>query len=79
MFMELAEAMAKRVVAESDKDELRLTSAFRHCATRPPSVEELERLKAFLEKLRERKIEDDKVWTMLCRALMNLDEAITHP
>lgn len=79
MFMELAEAMAKRVVAESDKDEPRLTSAFRRCATRPPSAEELERLKAFLEKQRERKIDDDKVWSMLCRALMNLDEAITHP
>ena len=79
MFLEAAQAMAKQVMAESESDETRLTHLFRRCVTRPPAAEELELLKSFLAKQRANHLEGEALWTAVCRAVMNLDEAITHP
>ena len=79
MFLEAAQAMAKQVMAESDSDEARLTNLFRRCVTRPPAEEELELLKSFLAKQRATQVEGEALWTAVCRAALNLDEAITHP
>jgi hypothetical protein len=79
MFMEAAKAMAKAVIAESPDDDSRLTNTFRRCLTRPPAAEELTMLKTFLTKQRANKLDGEALWTSVCRAVLNLDEAITHP
>lgn len=79
MFMEAAQAMAKKVVSEAVTDEERLQNIFRRCATRPAAADEMDLLKSFLEKQRNQKIEGEALWTAVCRAALNQDEAITHP
>ncbi|MFN9918125.1 MAG: DUF1553 domain-containing protein, partial [Pirellulaceae bacterium] len=79
MFMEAASAMAKQVLMESATDEERLIDVFRRCLTRPPDADELAMLQRFLEEQRERKLDTETLWTVVSRALMNLDETITHP
>lgn len=79
MFMEAAQAMAKAVIAESPDDDSRLTNTFRRCLTRPPAADELTMLKTFLQKQRDQKLDGEALWTSVCRAVLNLDEAITHP
>ncbi len=79
MFMEAAQAMAKAVIAESPDDDSRLTNTFRRCLTRPPADDELSMLKTFLAKQRAQKLDGEALWTSVCRAVLNLDEAITHP
>ena len=36
-------------------------------------------MKDFLQKQRTKNLEGEPLWTTLCRAALNLDEAITHP
>jgi hypothetical protein len=36
-------------------------------------------LKTFLQKQRTQKLDGEALWTAVCRAVLNLDEAITHP
>ena len=79
MFMEAAQAMAKKVIAESTDDDSRLTKTFRRCLTRPPAADELAMLKTFLQKQRDQKLDGEPLWTSVCRAVLNFDEAITHP
>ncbi|MEI6535256.1 MAG: DUF1553 domain-containing protein, partial [Verrucomicrobiaceae bacterium] len=96
MFMEAAQALARRVVASSENEHDRIVATFRHALTRPPTEDEVTLLKTFVEKQRERlKADpgaaakfagksDDKApeiaaWTALARAILNFDEAITHP
>ncbi|MDB6004490.1 MAG: hypothetical protein JWR15_1477, partial [Prosthecobacter sp.] len=79
MFMEAAQALAKRVIAESQTDDERLQNIFRRVATRPAAPDELAMLKAFLQKQRDKKLEGEALWTDVSRAALNLDEAITHP
>lgn len=79
MFMEAAQAMAKAVIAESPDDDSRLTNTFRRCLTRPPAADEVSMLKTFLAKQRAQKLDGEALWTSVCRAVLNLDEAITHP
>ncbi|HRH94287.1 MAG TPA: PSD1 and planctomycete cytochrome C domain-containing protein [Prosthecobacter sp.] len=79
MFMEAAQAMAKQVIAESIDDDSRLQNIFRRCATRPAAADELGMLKTFLQKQRHQKLDGEALWTSVCRAVLNLDEAITHP
>jgi hypothetical protein len=79
MFMEAAQAMAKAVLAESPDDDSRLTNTVRRCLTRPPAADELTMLKTFLAKQRANKLDGEALWTSVCRAVLNLDEAITHP
>ena len=79
MFMEAAQAMAKKVIAESTDDASRLQNIFRRCATRPAAADEMTMLKAFLQKQRDKKLEGEALWAAVSRAALNLDEAITHP
>ncbi|MES2597524.1 MAG: PSD1 and planctomycete cytochrome C domain-containing protein [Verrucomicrobiota bacterium] len=79
MFMEAAQAMAKQVMAEFSSDDERLQNVFRRCATRPAAPDEAAMLKAFLTKQQSNKLEGEALWTTVCRAVLNLDEAITHP
>ncbi len=79
MFFEAADALAKAVMDQSETDSTRIENIFRRCLTRPPATDELERLQKFVDLQRDRKIDEAKVWIMLSRAMMNLDEAITHP
>ena len=79
MFVEAAQAMAKKVIAESQSDDDRLTNIFRRCATRSPAADELQMLKAFLAKERANKLEGETLWAAVSRAALNFDEAITHP
>jgi hypothetical protein len=79
MFVEAAQAMAKAVIAAAPDDEARLRNVFRRCLTRPPAEDELAMLKTFLQKQRDRKLEGEALWAEVCRAVLNLDEAITHP
>ncbi|MEZ5385198.1 MAG: PSD1 and planctomycete cytochrome C domain-containing protein [Prosthecobacter sp.] len=79
MFMEAAQAMAKKVVAESSTDEDRLQNLFRRCATRPAAADEITMLKTFLAKERVNELEGEALWTSVCRAALNLDETVTHP
>jgi hypothetical protein len=36
-------------------------------------------LLVFLKKQRDKKLEGEPLWSAICRAVLNLDEAITHP
>ena len=79
MFMEAARQMAGKVIAESQSDDGRLQNIFRRCATRPAAADEVAMLKTFLQKQRDKKLEGEALWTAVCRAVLNLDEAVTHP
>ncbi len=79
MFMEAAQAMARKVMAEAKGDQDRLRLAFRRCLTRPPAEDERAMLSGFLAKQRTQSVEGEALWTAVCRALLNLDETITHP
>jgi hypothetical protein len=79
MFIEAAQAMAKRVIIESQSDDERLTNIFRRCTTHPPAPDELGMLKSFLQKQRDKKLDGEALWAAVSRAALNLDEAITHP
>ncbi len=96
MFMEAAQALARRVMASTESDHDRIATTFRHALTRPPTEDEVTMLQTFIEKQRARlKADpgaaakfagkaDDKApelatWTALARAILNFDEAITHP
>ena len=79
MFLEAAQAMAKRIIAGQADDDSRLQNIFRRCVTRPPSADELQMLLVFLKKQRDKKLEGEPLWSAICRAVLNLDEAITHP
>ena len=79
MFVEASREMAKAVMSEAQTDADRLTNAFRRCVTRPPAADEMTMLMAFLEKQRASKLDGEGLWAAVCRAMLNLDEAITHP
>jgi hypothetical protein len=79
MFMEAAQALAKAVITESQDDDTRLQNLFRRCLTRPAAADESAMLKTFLQKQRDQKLEGEALWAAVSRAVLNLDEAITHP
>jgi hypothetical protein len=79
MFVEAAQAMAKQVMQASPTHDARLVNAFRRCLTRPPASDELELLQRFLNEQRQSGLKDAALWSAVCRAILNLDEAITHP
>jgi len=69
MFVEISEALGKRMEAVGGSDEDKVVIGFRWVMTRRPSDAELEMLGAFHQKHSD--------WTALARVLLCLDEAIT--
>ncbi|HRI16792.1 MAG TPA: DUF1553 domain-containing protein, partial [Verrucomicrobiota bacterium] len=75
-FLELARALAERVVREAPAPD-RLDRAFRLCLARAPKVAERESLETLLAaELREG--DDKSAWVTVARVLLNLDETITR-
>jgi hypothetical protein len=79
MFVEAAQALARNVIASAKDDTERIIMTFRRCLTRPPSADEMIALQSFLTKQREHTQTEEAQWTALARAVLNFDEAITHP
>ncbi len=78
MFVEIAEALAREVTlgrgeVETRSDEVRAIAdeMFRRVLVRPPGDEELQAICQFFEKSGD--------WTLVARAILNLDETITVP
>lgn len=79
MFVEIARAMAKAVMAEAQTDEARIQSIFGRCVTRQAAPEEMGLFAKFIEKQRSLQTSEEMLWTVVSRAVLNLDESITHP
>ena len=78
-YIEFAEALAKRVLRDAKPDTAaRIRHAYQLALSRPPSPKEEERLTAFLAQQSKSAMSDEAAWTMLSRALLNLDEFITR-
>ena len=89
VFTEASQALGRQFATISGKDEARLVELFRRCLTRPPTDEEVVLLSRFLKTQRERltakELDADKLggsveeaaWSLVSRALLNLDEAVT--
>ncbi len=86
-FFECAQAFAGRLLqAEVESDSARVQLAFRICLSRAPSDAELAKLQQFLTQRGATTGTDEKqlaesrlrAWTILARAMLNLDEFITR-
>ena len=76
---ELAENFGRRIIAEGgDTDLDRLQFAFRTSFARRPTTAEVARLHDYVQNVRQRFSEEDKVWTAVARVIMNLDEFVTR-
>lgn len=76
LFLEAAEALGKRMVAEGGKTEAaRIQYGFRRVLSRAATAAELAELQSFLSKQKARN--DATAYTGLARVLLNLDETIT--
>jgi len=93
MFLEMARAAADKALSSCDESEAIVTDLFRRFLTRPPGEKEKAALLSYFESQRERfesgELDAAKLlggqasdpnwaaWTLVARALMNLDETIT--
>jgi mono/diheme cytochrome c family protein len=78
-FVECAEALGRRIAASGSDTETRLRRGFELATSRPPTKEELARLRAFWTGQQARFQTDDHVTcTAFARVLLNLDETITR-
>ena len=82
MFLELSEATARRVLetaARDDRDPIE--QAFRGILGRLPTKTERQRCQKFVTSLSPHSPspEDSRPWMLLCRALLNTDEALVVP
>ncbi len=89
VFTEASQALGRQFATISGGDEAKLVELFRRCLTRPPTDEEVTLLNRFLKTQRERlaakELDADKLggsveeaaWSLVSRALLNLDEAVT--
>jgi hypothetical protein len=76
-FVEFAGALAKRIVANGPSDDAgRIDYAWKRCLSRVPTPPEAARLLKYLKE--QRQVDPDQAWTMVARALLNLDEFITR-
>jgi hypothetical protein len=86
VFIDLANGMARRVLAESSGDETsRIDHVFRLCFARSPSADEQARLRKFVEEERQRLTVkpppegvEQAAWSAAARVLLNLDEFVTR-
>ena len=95
MFLEMAEALAAKAIESSSSPSDRAAQIVRRCLTRPPTDIELDALTSFaaeqLKRFQSGELDAGKVctnhtaspelaaWTMVARAVLNLDETITKP
>jgi mono/diheme cytochrome c family protein len=91
-FFEAAQSLARRTIAAGASDTARVTYAFRAVISRRPTQPELKTFQRSVAAERQyfrthpgerqsiagKNDPDAAVWTMISRALLNLDEAITH-
>lgn len=93
MFIEMAKAAASEAMTSRQENAAIVTDLFRRFLTRPPSEEEMFALLAYFEAQQERFRSGEidaaallgegesapslAAWTLVARALMNLDETIT--
>jgi hypothetical protein len=93
VLLEVAQALAKRVVATNGETAERVTYLFRLCLVRKPTAEEVAALAKFYETQKERFARDENraekvagaganaveraAWTATARAVLNLDEFVT--
>ena len=76
---EAASAFAARLLAEVEgTDAQRLERAFRLALGRSPQPGERNQFLSFL-KLQREDLKGDAAWSLICGALLNLDETITRP
>ena len=54
-------------------------SIFRRCLTGVPADDEMTMMRAFIQKERTKNLNHEAQWTALARAVLNFDEAATHP
>ena len=89
IFTEASQALGRQFATISGNDEDKLAELFRRCLTRPPSDDEVAVLSRFLKTQRERLSAkeldaaklggsvEEAAWSLVSRALLNLDEAVT--
>ena len=89
IFTEASQALGRQFASLGSSDDARLTELFRRCLTRPPTDDEVTLLNRFLKTQRERIAAkeldaailggspEDAAWSLVARALLNLDEAVT--
>ncbi len=74
-----ARLWAKRVLAEEDSVDERLTAIFQAAVARPPSERQRDRAKRFLQQqanLYAAGLDDVRIWTDLCHTVLNMKEFI---
>ena len=71
MFIEIAQNYGKLLAEAAGPTEQKITKAFRHLLTRPPTSDEIRLLSDFHKK--------HNSWPALTRALLSLDESVTKP
>lgn len=78
MFLEMARAIADDVTRQIDLSDAKAIAAtmFRRLVIRPPHEDELQAIIDFHQTL---EADESSRWTLVARALMNLDEVITTP
>lgn len=79
MFLELARHLADRHTASSQPLDRIVTQLFRAVLVRPPTADEHAAMLDFCHQQTAHQVPREQVLFLLCRALMNTDEAITKP
>lgn len=77
MFVEMAEALAKRAVESSPDAKARVEFILRNSLTRPPTEAEVATLLEFQKAQTSRLGDEALAWKLTARAVLNLDETIT--
>jgi hypothetical protein len=89
IFTEASQALGRHFASSIGTDDTRLRELFRRCLTRPPTDNEVALLDRFLSAQRERLAvkeldaamlggsAEEAAWSLVARALLNLDEAVT--